>query len=308
MKKFLCRFLLLLFSLIVTAIMLDAFSFTSLGNVIMGKLTYSTGYARMGSAEIIPKIEKVQKKDKTKKLIVGDSVCNQVFNDLQVKNPSYCIAASNASLSLAGQYLLIKEYVNSHEQIEEVDLFLLPRSFYSDNLYKNGFSYFIAAFFETNLMEELDKERYALIQSEYPYFAKNPSLIKLIDYSPVNQKIFLNYKFSNQEKRSDEECFWESDYYLHKISELCRKQNIKFKLFSGPIPDNKDKRDEVEQLCKYSRISADDELWSQYFESIVYEDSKMFPDGVHYGGKYKDRIYYNEYLEKISSELDGLSY
>ena len=70
---------------------------------IFAKLTDSTDYSASASEEIGAHIANVQADDGATALILGDSVCWQVFDPFSLCNTAYRIDGSNRAVTLAGQ-------------------------------------------------------------------------------------------------------------------------------------------------------------------------------------------------------------
>ena len=99
MKQFIVKAFFFIFTFCLLIIGLDLMSARNTDfSEFLGKLTNSSEYSRYygntGTTEIIPIIEQVQQNDSHTKLIIGDSVCYQLFNDLQPANDEYCIAGT----------------------------------------------------------------------------------------------------------------------------------------------------------------------------------------------------------------------
>jgi len=132
MKKISKDIIAFIIPLIIIIVLIDIFSFTSIGNDILGRITYSTGYTRSGSADVRTFIQKVREDNEATKLIVGDSVARQLFEGLQEENPDYCIATCNQALTFAGQYLLIDSFLENHPNTTDVYLCVVPMSLRAD--------------------------------------------------------------------------------------------------------------------------------------------------------------------------------
>ena len=130
MKKFYGKVLLFILLEVVVLIGIDFLSMTDTFRMPLAYLTNSEEYVttNVGAAEIIPYINKVQEQSDATKLLVGDSVCAQMYNGLQQYNEDVCIVGSNAAITLSGQYILIHQFLENHEQATDVYLILIPSS------------------------------------------------------------------------------------------------------------------------------------------------------------------------------------
>ena len=65
----------------------------------------------MEENEMLSSFERVRREDGTTRLILGDSICNQMFGRLSGYNPETSFQATNAAFMVTGQYLLLEEYL-----------------------------------------------------------------------------------------------------------------------------------------------------------------------------------------------------
>jgi len=292
MKKISKDIIAFIIPLIIIIVLIDIFSFTSIGNDILGRITYSTGYTRSGSADVRTFIQKVREDNEATKLIVGDSVARQLFEGLQEENPDYCIATCNQALTFAGQYLLIDSFLENHPNTTDVYLCVVPMSLRADLDASLGYNYVVAPFAKEGLLERLDNSTLEYMEEKYGNLFMQSRMVDFIDDSPINAKIYLNYIREKEQKENGETSdVIVSDVnilYLNKINELCEENNVKLHLFSGPVPDNRDQRTFIDKLEIYAQEN-NYILLKEYVETVLYYDKEMFSDGTHLGDKYENR-------------------
>ena len=119
MKKFYLNALLFMLVLSSMLIFVDFLSMREPARTFLAELTDSTEYIAQnrGPDEIKPYLERTHYPDGTTKLIIGDSVCRQLFSHLQSTNTHIAMLGSNAGLTAAGQYIMAKEYLEHHQAI-----------------------------------------------------------------------------------------------------------------------------------------------------------------------------------------------
>ena len=302
------RYTFFVFILMVIIISIDLFSFTKIGNIVMGKVCFCTGYQKIGTTEIIPRIDKVQENKKYTKLIVGDSVSNQMFWELQAYNEEYCIATSNGGITIPGEYILIRLFLENHQDVTDVYLVHLPTTLVSGFESKLSYDYLVAPMSITDKLSYLDTTSITELQNIYGKIFLGKNVVKFINYSPINSKLFLNYSqkkllnLDNSKLISDEAIL-----YLYKIDELCLQYGVKLHFLSGPMPDDAVTKEKVEKIKKYAESNSELSFIDDYFDSIIYCDSNMFSDGVHFGGAYKKQEIYNEEIKKIAKNTELIS-
>lgn len=300
--------------LVITMVIIDLVSYTDIGDDLLGRLFFSTGYRRIGSMEICPAIEKVDTPSDHTKLVIGDSVCHQIFNVFQDQNDDYLLLGTNQAITMDGQYILAKLFLNSHTEVSDIYLVLLPGGFASGCDSEMSYSYLVEPFGRMNKLNLLSEYSQNMMTDIYGNIFLQKRVIELIDDSCINNKIFL---FNNQkriEKMSAGESSVlskEAEYYVMDLYEICRSRNISLHILPGPIMDTESRYCAVENLQDAVEKSAVAFLFENYFESISYYPEEMFPDGVHFGGGYDNEEIYRQCLKNLqekSGSLDGLMY
>ena len=288
---------------LVLLIFLDVMSMQDYWRMIFAKYTNSIDYIMgfPGTGEIKPYIEQVRHPDQTTKLIIGDSVCHQMFSGLQEYNSDFSIAGTNGAITMAGQYVLAKEYLDNHPDATDVFLLVLPQSLVRTFDTKNGYQYTVMPFVETDTINDLDNETVEIMQSVYGSFFMRPSVVDAIDRSAVNRKIYLNLLRRHTEGYIQEYEFEIADHYITKIYELCKEKNVNFYLL--PCPVTEEKRDYVRGLLGDFQTSQICKINPEYMNEIYYYPADQSGDGSHFRGEYANQ---NEYNEKIRLMYGGM--
>ena len=282
--------------------MLDVISLDGFGRSIVAEYTNSQDYISesVGSDEIKPYIKKVQNNDHSTKLIIGDSVCNQMMDSLQPLNEDICIAGTNSAIALTGQYILAKEYIENHEKISDIYMFLLPGSLEVTFTTTLGYQYEIMPFVETDTIQLLDSDTLEKMQSVYGKWFMRREIVEWIDKSAINRKIYLNmldrYSHSYQQLSRYEI----ADQYLKKIYDLCDEKDIKLHLIPCPVPESQ--REYMENKKADYQVTWMYEKFPEYMEKILYIPDNEFKDGVHFGGEYATQECYNEKIKVLFAD------
>ncbi|WP_196802981.1 hypothetical protein [Butyrivibrio sp. MC2013] len=276
---------------------------------ILADLTDSSEYFGGGPDEIMPAIVRAQSEDGTTKLIIGDSVCRQLFNDLQEQNEDIAIIGSNAAITMSGQYILAKEYLDHHPSATDVFLIVLPASLkqtYSMNL---GYTYAVMPFALTDTLYHLDDNTLDIMADTYGRPFLNGLVVKGLHLSAVNRKIYLNYLADHSHSYKLSSPFELADQYVGKIAELCNERGVKFHLYPCPVCEsNKDSAEAMSEQFASSKLY---EINPDYFDMIDYFSADQSQDGVHFDGNVYDREMFNSIImEDYKGEvlLDYLKY
>lgn len=306
MKKFYLNASAFIALLLVAVIGLDILSMFGGTRKILADLTDSTKYIsdHTGSADIIPQIEKAMTKDGTTKLIIGDSVCRQLFNDLQdINSGDFTIIGSNAAITMAGQYILAAEYLKAHPDATDIYLFALPPSLKRTFDTELGYQYVIMPFVETDTLHNLDSGTISLLESVYGKFFMKKSVVKAIDLSGINRKLFLNYLLENSTGYEPASYFELADKYVCGIDALCKEYNVNFHFY--PCPRIESSRQNMEKIKGDFANSAVSKINSEYMNMIYYFPDGESEDGTHFSPEYATR----EHLNTVIAEMlknDGL--
>lgn len=300
MKRFYLNASAFIALLLITVIGLDMLSMFGGTRIILAKLTDSTEYIsdHTGSADIIPQIEKAMAKDGTTKLIIGDSVCRQLFNGLQdINSEDFTIIGSNAAITMAGQYILAAEYLKAHPNATDIYLFALPPSLKRTFDTELGYQYVIMPFAETDTLCNLDSGTISLLEGVYGKFFMKKNIVKAIDLSGINRKLFLNYLLDNAEGYEPASYFELADKYVCEIDRLCKENNVKFHFY--PCPRIESSREAMEDIKGEFNNSAVSKINPEYMDMIYYFPDGKSEDGTHFSPEYATQ----EQLNTVITEM-----
>lgn len=301
MKKFYLNILLFTIVMAGTLIIFDYLSMMEPTRTIIADLTGSSYYVSEKAASRVMKsyINKVQTQDGSTKLIIGDSVCGQMFNNLQECNDDFSIAASNAAVTMTSQYILAKEYLDNHPDATDIFLIVLPKSLKVKLGSTMGYQYAVMPFVRTGTIQDLDEDTIQIMESVYGKFFMKPSTVAAIDLSGMNLKLYLNFLEEYSSAYSFQKPYELADRYVYKIYEICQERNINFHLYPCPMPETN--KEYVEGLKQEFEESLIYEINPEFLESIYYYPADEFT-GSHFYADLSDRDYY---VEKIKQVFEG---
>ena len=303
MKKYCVK---LLIFVVVTGLLFGTFFLISGHEPYRSVLMYITNSEQYGnepSQEIIPYIEQVEKASDYTKLIVGDSVCHQLFNPFQKYNKVYCTVGSNQAITMIGQYLLIKQFLENHSGVS--DVYLILNSMTGSGL-DNGmlaYQYLVIPFSETGLLQDATDDTKRDLENKYGKFFMRPEVIRFIDNSPMAKKIYLN-TFRNE--NYDDMIM--SVQYFDMIMKLCDQYGVQIHLLHSPMCESS-REMMIQQKEKDIEACVSDvmrEKIEEYYESIVYYPDEYFSDGIHFGEDYREEYQLAQYIKDMMQKDKAL--
>jgi hypothetical protein len=270
----------------------------------IAKLTYSDTYLTHmdGPDWIVPLIEKVQEKDGSHILLLGDSVGRQLFIDLADINDEVCVAPAIAPFTVCGQYVLTRLYLDNHPDATDVYLVMVPMDDVSKNFnIEYAYQYVVMPLVETDTLGLLDGSTVDELRYLFGSRFMERPVVERIDNSGLNRKLYLNWikdHVKNDYPHSLEESVYVS--YLKKISGLCSEKGVTFHLLPAPVPDADVYHRTVEEKApEYFESAGLDILFPDYLSNVRYYPEEMFSDGVHFGGRYEDQSVYNGIIREM---------
>ena len=234
MKRFTKKLIAFLGIFAAVLLALDLLSATERFRGAFAVLTDSSGYEEEAEREVSAYLAKSRMPGSYTKLLVGDSVCAQMTEAFFDCNQQYCLVGNNRALTMAGEYLLVKEFLETHENVSEVWLMAGPDLLQTSIDATYSYSYVVLPFLQADLLDELDEETAEEMEETFgSLFLKKP-VAELIAGSAVNRKLYLNYVKEREEalekgESRENQTVGMSDLaerYLRKIYELCDAQGV----------------------------------------------------------------------------------
>lgn len=274
-------------------------------------LTDAIDYMGNGSGEVLPQMEKVRSQDGRNKLIIGDSVGNQIFSGLADANTDYCIATCNRAITMAGQYILAKQYIENHPDATDIYLIIILDTLETEIDITYGYQYVTIPLTETGTMSDLDQNTIEDMRDTYGSLFMKSWMIRMIGDSGLNRKLYLN-ALSNDIWRnlftkgyqggSNGTISTVAVQYLIKLQDLCERNQVELHVIPGPLADTERRNEQAERIQKEYMSSKLGELFPQYFDQIIYYPEAAFRDDIHFSEEYSTPEYLNEVIRQMQDQ------
>ena len=312
MKTTVGKITLFLIPLLIILALIDLASLTDRGDALLSRVCMSQNYRHVGSAQVSPAIRTAQTASSHTRAVLGDSVCSQVFSEFADQNEDYLILGTNMAVTLDGQYILARLFLESHPEATDVYLILLPVSFAGRCDSPQSYSYLIEPFGRAETLNYLSDATLTEMKKHYGSLFLNKNVIRIIDGSSINNKICLYY-FQKHAKEEDNDDIIsdEAAYYLSDLHDICRKKNVNLHLLAPPVCDSADNADRIERLREAAEGTELSTVLDEYFDSITLYPEDMFMDGHHFKAEYADQVKCSGYIDDMqakSGELQGLKH
>lgn len=262
-------------------------------------------YENFGPNEIIPYIERVQEKNSFTKLIIGDSVCNQIFERYYGTNDDYCFCGTNQAITIAGQYILAEEFVKNHENVTDIYLIIIMDSLASGYNAKLGYQYAVMPFVETDTICALDEDTRREIASMYGGIFCKKEVVEVIHKSPLCMKLYLNTLAEKNRIFPLEQQGIISDLtyqYLVKLKSLCDEKGIRFHLIAGPHADSEEQHIRAEQVLGEAKRKGELIGVEEYLDQITYYPETIFRDRVHFDEDQLEESFFDDLAQSLLAE------
>lgn len=274
-------------------------------------ITDSKAYVNVGSDEVLPRVAQVRKEDGATRLILGDSVANQIFYPLADSNEEYCIATSNRALTAAGQYILAEQFLENHPAATDVYLGIIIDTLETEIDKTYGYQYVVIPFTQTDTISLLDEATIRQMEGTFGKLFMNKWMVNKIDASGLNRKLYLNWLGKRKVfgKEHEEQYQYLSEVavtYILKIKEMCDSRGVNFHLFPCPLAGTEENRSRAERMEKEFMECGLVEIAPRYFEEIIFYPEEAFRDGVHFTEEFATPGKKNEIIGKIQENTDGM--
>ena len=226
-------------------------------------MTNSVTYQGVGKIETLELLERVKASEGRARLILGDSVANQIYEYRD--NEEYEIKCGNMAMTLVWQYIFADQYLKQNPDTKEIILCIVPETLVSNFEVERTYSYVLIPMLEAEREQVIEKEDWESLSKMYGAVFVKPSVIHFVGASGLNTKLYLNgvKKFYSLFPRQQEEVERKarpdltfSERYLLKIKNLCDEKGVKFTLLPNPVkntPENQKKLEAVLEQIKQLR-------------------------------------------------------
>ena len=241
----------------------------------------------MGDSEILPYFEQVRTVDRTTQLVIGDSICRQMFSGLSEYNPQMSIQATNAAFMITGQYLLAEEYLKMHPEATDIFLVMHPlaitRTFDTEWSYR----YAVMTYVETDTIGYLDGNTLDDMASVYGRFFMKKEVVNVIENSPMMRKLYLSYININREEYVQSSPFEIADQYVKKLYDLCEENGVTLHIYASPVSETF--RERTKELEKEYGTTWMSNRYPDFFHDILYYPDEWSEDTSHFSGEHAER-------------------
>ncbi|MFA5849794.1 MAG: hypothetical protein WC833_07915 [Bacteroidales bacterium] len=241
----------------------------------------------VAGSEIYRSIFKSKQKNKTKKIIIGDSVGNQLFPNT-TNDDTINSLTCNQAVSMVGHFILLNNYLNAGNKVDTVVLIYSPSSFRNNLNQIYTFHYFLKPFYIDEYKPLFTKKVTEQIKKiPYSNFCRF-SVVLTSNWAP-NFISTDTIKYSFLSPISIE--------YITKIKDLSNKHN--FKLIILPTPIRFNGKSDVEGIDKNEILNNGlATVFENYFENIIFLHDSCFLDGTHLKSEYV-KNYSDYYRNKL---------
>lgn len=228
-------------------------------------------FASYNGLEIIHALKKSKGQSKKRLLILGDSVCNQLYPSSQEYADAVSLAC-NQAVSMAGHYSLMNNYIQSNEDsLPDAIVLIYSPSSLTNALDSYAYHYMLKTFYTKEYKPLYDDVLWRQIRQIPFYWTASLPFIRISNYSFEYQ---IPYSYDSVSDLSSD--------YLSKMLRLAQDKGISFTMLGAPAPVSK-KED-------YTHIMSDPYLFmgdirtlkDAYRNSLVFLPDNQFNDMIHF--------------------------
>ncbi len=251
---------------------------------LLARLTDSKDFMSSSGMETL--FSDARKQDRTTQLIIGDSICRQLFTGLREENPQASILASNAAFMINGQYLLAHEYLDAHPEATDVFLIMHPLTIVRTYDREWTYRYGIMTYVEGDVLQYLDQNTLDTYEKIYGRLLLRKEAVQLVEASPIVRKLALSYILFYREEYVQSNSFEIADQYLKKLYELCQEKGVTLHFYSSPVSEYY--RRQVQDLLPEYENSWIYTQYPDYLNDIYYYPSEWAEDLSHFSGEHAE--------------------
>lgn len=231
------------------------------------------GNAPGGEVRAAVRVSKTKTNKKIKKLIMGDSTGHALYPS-EKEYDSIASMACNQAITFAGQYFLLKNYLETNkENLPQEIIFLATPESFGNDVDQFAYQYFLKPFPIIDYKSLYTEHLYSRIRSIPFYWTANMPFIQTSGYTPrVSVPAYSEHKHLS-------ELTYE---YLARIDDITKEYNVPFYIVSTPVRD--DRRQEIEKVLQDMKSIGSNRfshLIEPYIKSVTYHPSILFFDQVH---------------------------
>ena len=230
--------------------------------------------SKVNAYEVYRAVLNSHKKKKVKRLIIGDSVGQQLYPN-ELSYDSIMSLACTATTSVAGMYFLAEMFIETNQdQLPEVIILLITPFSLGCDLEAYTYQYFLKPFPMREYKKYYNKHLEDRVKSIPFYYTANLPFIQTSSFSP---SICVP-------KEQPYGSFSQISYdYLQKIDSLAKVNGVEFRMISTPIRD--DRKEDFEQWKQgidanyYAQLQ---ELLDSYISTVAFAPAEDYQDDAHF--------------------------
>lgn len=265
---------------VILFVLILALSLELAGWLVTSPMLSERFHFKGGWFKVLSRVHRSKTKLPSDTLYIGDSVGNQFFPFERTYNS----LTSNAAVTMAGNYILIKNCLKHNPQIKAIVFLSVPNdlgfAFEKKLVYNN----FVQPFFSLENLSDFDGLMYRKLLKQPQSLLSVFHAYKILPFSDVDFSGgtgFVDPSDYISEMQQDSL----SDFALHyfqKIMKLCSQNNVDLKLISPPVPLSwKQKSQDWKKIKLQFRQSGLIQSFPDYFNTIRYFPDSCFIDGLH---------------------------
>jgi hypothetical protein len=235
--------------------------------------------------EVYSSIQKSKKRTKIKKLIIGDSTANQLYNTESDTTSGIYTLACNQAIGMVGHFLLLNNYLKAGNRPEDVYLIYNPLGYWDnlDQIYT--YHYFLKPFYKKEYKPFFTKTVIEQIHKIPYYYICDLPPVYTSSWAPEKKDEKRNYTFLSPVSKE----------YLAKIDSLSKAYVFNLHYVSPFV--SKYWRDSINSfnIDETKGYSFTKDL-NYYMKNIKYIDDSCFSDHLHLHNR--NLIIYRNILDK----------
>ena len=295
MIKKLIVYCLIVFALVST---LEFLSFCPKTKEFAAKLTRSEDYIDSGSgaASVQPYIDGVRSQDGTTKLILGDSIANQLFSGYKMPE-DYSVKTSFAAIGITGQYMLAHEYLENHTDATDIYIMVHPETLMRTFDTDYGYSYGVLPYALNDCMQILDDWTFKRMRPVYGRFFMTEMGARFVEESSLNRKMYQSFLLVHKKPYEQKNAYEIAEHTLTVLQNECDAHGVKLHLI--PSPSSEFYRESIEGGIADWNDSTLNLMFPDYMSSIYYFPTEQTLDNTHFAGEYAERGHLDRVLKVI---------
>ena len=216
-------------------------------------------------------------------VLLGDSVCRQLFApEYQNENDTVCYLPTNQAVTVAGNYILLQNYLEHNPQTKKVIYLAGPQSFANNMWMDYSYHYFVLPFCTDENMQYLDADTKKMIEDRFgKMYVENTKVKEFLTSHEVVFNLYINRLQQNAEMMVRNRISRLAVNYLCKMRDLCKEKGIELTVICTPLDTNNLTGDLT--LFKQDIIDYGlDDIMEGYVDNIKYYEDAYFMDQSHF--------------------------